>query len=158
MLVLFGNLLIFSLKLRSGPQHFSLSSLDMWRNSSKLLTSSNHIIPKSTFVFSGISPPSYGFERTLSHSQFYSTTSTSAPSTDAAMKLGFPKLDKVRFASSSAAIDATPFAAAIDLARHYGRCYWELSKARLRLGFGGVELFVFDFVDFSLGFDSLVSG
>ncbi|PSS11955.1 Protoheme IX farnesyltransferase [Actinidia chinensis var. chinensis] len=102
----------------------------MWRNSlsfsSKLLISSNPIIPKSTFVFSAISPPSYGFDRSLSlsHSQFYSTTSTSTPPTDAALKLGFPKLDKVRFAAS---------AAAIDLARHYGRCYWELSKARLSM-------------------------
>ena len=25
--------------------------------------------------------------------------------------------------------------ASVDLAHHYGRCYWELSKARLRLGF-----------------------
>ncbi|XP_057510292.1 protoheme IX farnesyltransferase, mitochondrial-like [Actinidia eriantha] len=111
----------------------------MWRISlsfsSKLLTSSNPIIPKSTFVFSAISPPSYGFDRSLSlsHSQFYSTTSTSTPPTDAALKLGFSKLDKVRFASSAAAIDATSFAAAIDLARHYGRCYWELSKARLSM-------------------------
>ncbi|KAL7203998.1 hypothetical protein ACSBR2_017124 [Camellia fascicularis] len=111
--------------------------------SSKHLTSSNPN-SKSTFLFSGISTTYYGIERSLSHSQFYSTTATSPSSSPDSLKLGFPKLDPVRssgFASSAAAIDASPLAAAsvsrardvVDLARHYGRCYWELSKARLSM-------------------------
>ncbi|CAL5382528.1 unnamed protein product [Camellia sinensis] len=70
--------------------------------------------------------------------------SGSPSSSPDSLKLGFPKLDPVRssgFASSAAAIDASPLAAAsvsrardvVDLARHYGRCYWELSKARLSM-------------------------
>ncbi|KAF5952695.1 hypothetical protein HYC85_010639 [Camellia sinensis] len=109
--------------------------------SSKLLTSSNPN-SKSTFLFPGISTTYYGIERSLSHSQFYSTTATSPSSSPDSLKLGFPKLDPVRssgFASSAAAIDASPLAAAsvsrardvVDLARHYGWCYWELSKGRL---------------------------
>ncbi|KAI8026041.1 hypothetical protein LOK49_LG02G00963 [Camellia lanceoleosa] len=112
--------------------------------SSKVLTSSNPN-SKSTFLFPGISTTYYGIERSLSHSQFYSTTATSPSSSSPdSLKLGFPKLDPVRssgFASSAAAIDASPLAAAsvsrardvVDLARHYGRCYWELSKARLSM-------------------------
>ncbi|THG01490.1 hypothetical protein TEA_022281 [Camellia sinensis var. sinensis] len=112
--------------------------------SSKVLTSSNPN-SKSTFLFPGISTTYYGIERSLSHSQFYSTTATSSSSSSPdSLKLGFPKLDPVRssgFASSAAAIDASPLAAAsvsrardvVDLARHYGRCYWELSKARLSM-------------------------
>ncbi|CAL5331204.1 unnamed protein product [Camellia sinensis] len=112
--------------------------------SSKVLTSSNPN-SKSTFLFPGISTTYYGIERSLSHSQFYSTTATSPSSSSPdSLKLGFPKLDPVRssgFTSSAAAIDASPLAAAsvsrardvVDLARHYGRCYWELSKARLSM-------------------------
>lgn len=104
----------------------------MWRNSasfsSKLLSSSN---PNSgsTFLSSAISTANYAFGRSLSHS----------PSSTGDLKLGFPKLDRIPssgFASSAAtAIDASLRARdVVDLARHYGRCYWELSKARLRLG------------------------
>ncbi|CAL5382535.1 unnamed protein product [Camellia sinensis] len=124
------------------------ANLKMLRNSvsfsSKVLTSSNPN-SKSTFLFPGISTTYYGIERSLSHSQFYSTTATSPSSSSPdSLKLGFPKLDPVRssgFTSSAAAIDASPLAAAsvsrardvVDLARHYGRCYWELSKARLSM-------------------------
>ncbi|CAL5381075.1 unnamed protein product [Camellia sinensis] len=123
------------------------ANLNMLRNSvsfsSKLLTSSNPN-SKSTFLFPGISTTYYGIERSLSHSQFYSTTATSPSSSPDSLKLGFPKLDPVRssgFASFAAAIDASPLAAAsvsrardvVDLARHYGRCYWELSKGRLSM-------------------------
>ncbi|CAL5381087.1 unnamed protein product [Camellia sinensis] len=114
--------------------------------SSKLLNSSNPN-SKSTFLFSAIFTTYYGIERSLSHSQFYSTTATSPSSSPDSLKLGFPKLDPVRsssFASSAAAMDASPLAAAsvsrardvVDLARHYGWCYWELSKGCLRILFG----------------------
>ncbi|KAG5565300.1 hypothetical protein RHGRI_001257 [Rhododendron griersonianum] len=103
----------------------------MWRNSasfsSKLLSSSN---PNSgsTFLSSAISSANYAFGRSLSHS----------PSSTGDLKLGFPKLDRIPssgFASSAAtAIDASLRARdVVDLARHYGRCYWELSKARLSM-------------------------
>ncbi|XP_058204587.1 protoheme IX farnesyltransferase, mitochondrial [Rhododendron vialii] len=103
----------------------------MWRNSlsfsSKLLSSSN---PNSgsTFLSSAISTANYAFGRSLSHS----------PSSTGDLKLGFPKLDRIPssgFASSAAtAIDASLRARdVVDLARHYGRCYWELSKARLSM-------------------------
>ncbi|KAL6964898.1 Protoheme IX farnesyltransferase, mitochondrial [Sarracenia purpurea var. burkii] len=114
----------------------------MWRSSlsvySKLLASTNPK-SKSTFLFSEISSSNYGFERSVS----YSTSSTS-PSSPDALKLGFPKLDRIRssgFASSVATIDAPSLAGAsasrakdvADLALHYGWCYWELSKARLSM-------------------------
>lgn len=42
--------------------------------------------------------------------------------------------------SAAASLDLSSLASlkakdAVDFARHYGRCYWELSKARLRLDF-----------------------
>ncbi|KAF7154649.1 hypothetical protein RHSIM_Rhsim01G0145300 [Rhododendron simsii] len=103
----------------------------MWRNSasfsSKLLSFSN---PNSgsTFLSSAISTANYAFGRSLSHS----------PPSTGDLKLGFPKLDRIPssgFASSAAtAIDASLRARdVVDLARHYGRCYWELSKARLSM-------------------------
>ncbi|KAG8653765.1 hypothetical protein MANES_05G061000v8 [Manihot esculenta] len=35
--------------------------------------------------------------------------------------------------SSAAAVDLSPLTSAMQLARHYSRCYWELSKARLSM-------------------------
>uniref|UniRef100_A0A5B6YKZ9 Heme O synthase n=1 Tax=Davidia involucrata TaxID=16924 RepID=A0A5B6YKZ9_DAVIN len=118
----------------------------MWRNSlsfsSKLVTSSNPN-PKPTLLLSGIFTVNYGFERSVSHSKFYSA-SASSPSSDDSLKLGFPRLDRTRafgFASSATVVEPSSLAAAsvskardvVDLARHYGRCYWELSKARLSM-------------------------
>lgn len=51
-------------------------------------------------------------------------------------KLGITGIDRVRAMGSTADIvDATSLGAreVVDMARHYGRCYWELSKAKLRL-------------------------
>ncbi|KAA8538649.1 hypothetical protein F0562_028157, partial [Nyssa sinensis] len=117
----------------------------MWRNSlsfsSKLVASSNPNHPKSTLLLSGVFTVNYGFERSVSHSEFYSA-SASSPSSADSLKSGFPRLDRARsfgFSSSAAVVEQSSLAAAsaskardvVDLARHYGRCYWELSKARL---------------------------
>lgn len=57
------------------------------------------------------------------------------------MKLGLSSSSWARDGPASSAVDLSSFAASsvlksrevVDLAKHYGRCYWELSKARLRL-------------------------
>ncbi|XWS22420.1 hypothetical protein CRYUN_Cryun29cG0032400 [Craigia yunnanensis] len=111
----------------------------MWRNSatlsfsSKLLSSSsinpNYFHYTSTFsIFSPTGvvepalPPSY------KHLYCSSAAPSPSPSSDSVIKLGFlaDRSDAFRPLSSKAKY-------AINLARHYGRCYWELSKARLSM-------------------------
>lgn len=85
----------------------------------------------------------------LNHGVASRSTSTAAgsgpESTEAAgtVKVGFSSTEWVRTGSpTSSAVDLSSFAAAsvlkgrdiVDMAKHYGRCYAELSKARLRLG------------------------
>ncbi|KAL7233858.1 hypothetical protein ACSBR1_017462 [Camellia fascicularis] len=128
--------------------HLLLNSFDLFPNTTPSLPlslqicQSHHAEKLSEFLFK--TPHLLKLSEFLSHSQFHSTTATSPSSSPDSLKLGFPKLDPVRssgFASSAAAIDASPLAAAsvsrvrdvVDLARHYGRCYWELSKARLSM-------------------------
>uniref|UniRef100_M0ZN20 Heme O synthase n=1 Tax=Solanum tuberosum TaxID=4113 RepID=M0ZN20_SOLTU len=108
----------------------------MWRNSvgfsSKLLTSKS----------------SYSRLPLLNHGVASRSTSTSAgsgpESTEAAgtVKVGFSSTEWVRTGSpGSSAVDLSSFAAAsvlkgrdiVDMAKHYGRCYAELSKARLSM-------------------------
>ncbi|XP_024987843.1 protoheme IX farnesyltransferase, mitochondrial [Cynara cardunculus var. scolymus] len=51
-------------------------------------------------------------------------------------KLGISGLDRVRaFGSTADIVGATTLGAreVVDMARHYGRCYWELSKAKLSM-------------------------
>ncbi|KAL5569758.1 hypothetical protein UlMin_026333, partial [Ulmus minor] len=97
----------------------------MWRNSrsfsSKLLFSHN------TNGLLRPHPPSR-FHPNLSNS-------SSAPPLSESLKLGFQGSNGIRAAT---AVDFSSLAAskareAADLARHYGRCYYELSKARLSL-------------------------
>ncbi|XP_059651712.1 protoheme IX farnesyltransferase, mitochondrial [Cornus florida] len=118
----------------------------MWRNSlsfsSKLVTSSN-ANPRPTHLLSGIFTVNHVSERSVTQSRFYSASS---PSSSDSLKLGFQRLDRTRagFASTAAFVEPSAAAAAsvasvskakdiVDLARHYGRCYWELSKARLSM-------------------------
>ncbi|KAE8695023.1 hypothetical protein F3Y22_tig00110745pilonHSYRG00012 [Hibiscus syriacus] len=65
-----------------------------------------------------------------SHQRLYSLSAapSPSPSSDFILKLGF-------LANKSDAFRPLTFKAsdAIQLARHYGRCYWELSKARLSM-------------------------
>ncbi|XP_057980427.1 protoheme IX farnesyltransferase, mitochondrial [Malania oleifera] len=109
----------------------------MWRNSlsfsSKLLSSSN-----PNFARSLLSPCLYSSDLTAAFS-----SSSSSSSSFELLKLGFHKYNAVqspRFASSAAIDSLSPAAASavrahdvVGFARHYGRCYWELSKARLSM-------------------------
>lgn len=120
----------------------------MWRSS--FASSSKKVL------LSSLSAPAYHTTEEitrplLSSFQFFSTaatsqstipTSQSLPSTSDPLKLGLgfsDKSDGIRaFASSSAAafsLSSLVSSKSLDvggLARHYGQCYWELSKARLR--------------------------
>ncbi|KAI3764529.1 hypothetical protein L2E82_14540 [Cichorium intybus] len=67
---------------------------------------------------------------------FSRSTSTAAGPSSGLGKLGIAGLDRVRAIGSTADIvDATTLGAreVVDMARHYGRCYWELSKAKLSM-------------------------
>ncbi|RVX02356.1 hypothetical protein CK203_028360 [Vitis vinifera] len=87
----------------------------MWRNSQSLY---------SKLVFSRNPNPNPTF-----------LTSSSISSLDAIVRPFSIASDGTRTVGST--INTTSLSArdAVDLARHYGRCYCELSKARLRLGF-----------------------
>ncbi|KAF5731581.1 hypothetical protein HS088_TW18G00261 [Tripterygium wilfordii] len=117
----------------------------MWRNSLRL--SSRLLLNPNSYVSSSLSKSAInGVVRSqlLSH---YSSSPPSNPSATATspsdslkigLGLGFlnQKSDGARgFVSSSGAIgELSSLASAyVDLARYYGRCYWELSKARLSL-------------------------
>ncbi|KAI3743893.1 hypothetical protein L1987_56960 [Smallanthus sonchifolius] len=63
------------------------------------------------------------------------STSTAVGPSSGSSKLGISGLDRARAIISPAdVVNATPLGAkeVVDMARHYGRCYWELSKAKLR--------------------------
>ncbi|XP_004229507.1 protoheme IX farnesyltransferase, mitochondrial [Solanum lycopersicum] len=108
----------------------------MWRNSvgfsSKLLTSKSSC-SRLPLLNHGVA------------SRSTSTAAGSGPeSTEAAgtVKVGFSSTEWVRTGSpTSSAVDLSSFAAAsvlkgrdiVDMAKHYGRCYAELSKARLSM-------------------------
>ncbi|KAJ9139955.1 hypothetical protein P3X46_030646 [Hevea brasiliensis] len=67
-----------------------------------------------------------------------SSSSAAIPPPLGSLKSRFlkPKSDEIRTfspSSSVAAVDLSPFTSAVQLARHYSRCYWELSKARLSM-------------------------
>ncbi|EXB40722.1 Protoheme IX farnesyltransferase [Morus notabilis] len=65
------------------------------------------------------------------------SSSSSSPSIQESLKLGPQTSNGVRLVSAVSvdfpAMAASKVREAADLARHYGRCYWELSKARLSL-------------------------
>lgn len=108
----------------------------MWRNSQSLY---------SKLVFSRNPNPNPTF-----------LTSSSISSLDAIVRPFSIASDGTRTVGST--INTTSLSArdAVDLARHYGRCYCELSKARLRLGFQNSWWFLFDFgnkIRFNFGFE-----
>ncbi|KAK8983760.1 hypothetical protein V6N11_009547 [Hibiscus sabdariffa] len=100
----------------------------MWRNSATLSFSSRLLSSSSSSIFT----PNAVVGRTLSpsHQRFYSSSAapSPSPSSESVIKVGF-------LANKSDAFRPSSFKAgdAIQLARHYGRCYWELSKARLSM-------------------------
>ncbi|KAK4265681.1 hypothetical protein QN277_026698 [Acacia crassicarpa] len=99
-----------------------------------------------------LNPPSFSTDGVvrlslLSHS-LHLHSSSSLPDSNSSLdslKLGLAKFDGVpavsASSSSTGAVDLTSFASAsaskareiVDLTRHYSRCYWELSKARLSM-------------------------
>nr|QKZ93260.1 putative aromatic prenyltransferase [Cannabis sativa] len=97
----------------------------MWRNSlsfSSKLATSHKIHPSSLS----------GVVRSLSLS-FPPSTSPSS-SVEESVKLGLHPSHGVGVGAQSALIDFSSKAREVaDSARHYGRCYWELSKARLSM-------------------------
>ncbi|KAF3437844.1 hypothetical protein FNV43_RR20600 [Rhamnella rubrinervis] len=108
----------------------------MWRNSisSKLLISHKSYPSSSSSSISSASVN--GVVRPLllpSYSHSHPRCSSSSSPSES-LKLGFPRSDGIRTVSATA-VDVSSFAGskAMDLARHYGRCYWELSKARLSM-------------------------
>ncbi|KAL3604978.1 hypothetical protein D5086_005837 [Populus alba] len=114
----------------------------MWRNTCKLLSNPNynhnHNHLKSSYYSSSNFNAVFGWAPSLAtHYCSYPSSATSGP-----LKLGISshKSDGIRsFSSSSAAGPAVvdhlspSLASAVQLGRHYTRCYWELSKARLSM-------------------------
>ncbi|XP_018840344.1 protoheme IX farnesyltransferase, mitochondrial-like [Juglans regia] len=114
----------------------------MWRSSrsfsSKLLLRSSSPNPRDPIASSSIISTSYGVVR---NPHLYSSSiPASSSSASDSFKLGFPQPDGAR-AFSATAVDLSSLASAsasrarqvADLASHYARCYWELSKARLSM-------------------------
>ncbi|CAN6720125.1 unnamed protein product [Malus baccata var. baccata] len=106
----------------------------MWRNSktlsSKFPISNNplyHLSSASSSAAQGGVRPAL-----LSHSLTQSYPYSPTPSPSDSLKLGLHRADGV--GALPAAADLASLASrASHLARHYGRCYWELSKARLSM-------------------------
>ncbi|KAJ8429218.1 hypothetical protein Cgig2_017623 [Carnegiea gigantea] len=121
----------------------------MWRNSlsfsltrlkcfSPLNPSPTHrtSIPNYSPISALNSEIAYGGFIPFSH--LYSSGILKQPANSASIKLGVRFSGVSRLGFSSSAIDASSSAAAgrdfIGGISHYGRCYWELSKARLSKG------------------------
>ncbi|CAK7349259.1 unnamed protein product [Dovyalis caffra] len=117
-------------------QHFP--SVEMWRNTSKLLSNPNYHHNRLNSSLSDFSGNGFVFGPQSLLTHYYSSPQSA---TSDSLKLGISnhKSDGIRaFSSSSAAapavVDAlSPLASAVQLARHYSSCYWELSKARLSM-------------------------
>ena len=131
--------LVFQKRKKSQSQHSP--SAEMWRNTCKLLSNPNynhnHNHLKSSYYSSSNFNAVFGWAPSLA--THYCSSPSSA--TSGSLKLGISshKSDGIRsFSSSSAAGPAVvdhlspSLASAVQLGRHYTRCYWELSKARLR--------------------------
>ena len=108
--------------------------LTMWRNSVSF--SSKLIISNKSLYNSSTCSAANDVVRPLLHcrSEFH-PYSSSPPSSSDYLKLGFQPSDGLRALSASAVDLASWASKSAHLSRHYGRCYWELSKARLRYKF-----------------------
>ncbi|KAE8704377.1 hypothetical protein F3Y22_tig00110457pilonHSYRG00029 [Hibiscus syriacus] len=102
----------------------AINTVQRYNDNTQLTTISKLLLRNSDSIFI--------HDQTLSpsHQRFYSSSAAPStfPSSDSVLKLGFlaNKFDAFRplgFKASDA----------IQLARHYGQCYWELSKARLSM-------------------------
>ncbi|KDP41119.1 hypothetical protein JCGZ_03610 [Jatropha curcas] len=114
----------------------------MWRNpvsfSSKLLANRNYYLHGSWFPSIFAANDVVSVPQLLCRCSLSSTASTTAAATSSADSLKSMllnrKSDGIRaFSASSSALDLSLLSSAMQLARHYSRCYWELSKARLSM-------------------------
>ncbi|WOH14623.1 hypothetical protein DCAR_0934143 [Daucus carota subsp. sativus] len=78
-----------------------------------------------SFSWKLIIPPTSPNSSALTHIRSTSSIVTPTASTSDTQSLGFRVADR--------AVANTTSLSAVDVARHYGRCYWELSKARLSM-------------------------
>lgn len=83
------------------------------------------------------------FPNSQLRSSFFSSSSSSSSSAPNSLDLGFPKPDAAPPFSASANISSLA-----STTRHYARCYWELSKARLRFHFLNFPLINSEFHSF----------
>ncbi|KAF2308992.1 hypothetical protein GH714_042440 [Hevea brasiliensis] len=113
--------------------------LVMWRNSMsltpKLLSNLNyyHYGSRSSSIFNA-----NGFVFVPQFLSRCSSSSAAIPPPSGSLRSRFlkRKSDEIQTfspTSSVAAVDLSPLTSAVQLARHYSRCYWELSKARLSM-------------------------
>ncbi|CAN0900440.1 Protoheme IX farnesyltransferase, mitochondrial [Linum grandiflorum] len=105
----------------------------MWRNSAKVFRNTGVLSPSSVYAHNSYrSIPNSAF-RSPSAPAALASQSPSDPS-----RLGFlpARSDAIRPISSVTSNPAAVIATlphGVELARHYGRCFWELSKARLSM-------------------------
>nr|GMD65184.1 protoheme IX farnesyltransferase, mitochondrial [Ipomoea batatas] len=110
----------------------------MWRSSLSLSSKLVHTSNSNASILLLRAP--------LTHHGLLSRSTSSAAGSESttpadSVKLGLSSASWARDGHSSSAVDLSSFAAAsvlksrevLDLAKHYGRCYWELSKARLSM-------------------------
>lgn len=102
--------------LKSNPLHFSPN----WLSPTRSMLRRNSL----SFSWKLIIPPTSPNSSALTHIRSTSSIVTPTASTSDTQSLGFRVADR--------AVANTTSLSAVDVARHYGRCYWELSKARLR--------------------------
>ncbi|KAJ6729287.1 hypothetical protein OIU85_020231 [Salix viminalis] len=133
-----GKQLVFQKRKKIQLQRFP--SAEMWRNTCKLLSNPNHnhnLLKSSSYSASNFNVV---FGWAPSQATHYYSSPSAATSGSLELGISSRKSDGVRsFSSSSAAVPAvvdhlsSPLTSALQLGRHYSRCYWELSKARLSM-------------------------
>ncbi|KAG9445120.1 hypothetical protein H6P81_016460 [Aristolochia fimbriata] len=110
----------------------------MWRNSVKVWTSSRHLV--STVG----KPCSFPLNHTINGGVWFQSqlhfSSTDVRSSVDSVKLGLAAGCSAEFSSSLASVSGSSASVSLprtreiyEAFRHYGRCYWELSKARLSM-------------------------
>ncbi|KAJ6404013.1 hypothetical protein OIU84_012247 [Salix udensis] len=133
-----GKQLVFQKRKEKSASTFP--SAEMWRNTCKLLSNPNYnhnLLKSSSYSASNFNVV---FGWAPSQATHYYSSPSSATSGSLELGISSHKSDGVRsFSSSSAAVPAivdhlsSPLTSALQLGRHYSRCYWELSKARLSM-------------------------
>ncbi|XP_068310186.1 protoheme IX farnesyltransferase, mitochondrial-like isoform X1 [Pyrus communis] len=106
----------------------------MWRNSKSLSSKFQISINPLYLLSSASSSAEHGGVRPLllSHSLSQSHPYSPSPSPSDSLKIGLHRSDGVGALSATADLPSLASSAS-HLARHYGQCYWELSKARLSM-------------------------